>query len=488
MTIEMKLKLGFSLMIGIASAIFIMHQSSAEKKHRKSTLTDRMYRPYMNPWMLPAFMFAIGIFSVCTNTFRMGRTWFSGVMFEIVVLMAVYYLILIPAGPFLRKHFRASVCAFFWCIPGELYILLTAAGMIFTAHKPLLIVYLERPVYRILLSVWIIGTAGILIWKITEHFLFRRYLFKDAVPVSDPVFIKIWDEERERVGETGGRLVISPKARTPLAIGSIGFSRKRVTVILPDREYTPDELHMIFRHELIHMQRDDAGNKFLLVFLAALGWFNPLLWIAMRKSAEDIELGCDEEVLENAGEEKRKQYAELLLRVPGDERGFTTCLSAKAKSLRYRLRNVVRPCPKRSGAILVGILSAAMIFASGNIRLAAGGESLGNIVSEKLGTPCSEKLGDISELRLYQTVEQTEENSESSEAFIFIHDPKTGSGVLSESEAKKQGIEDDLWTYTEEHPGSTAVVLVIRGKYVEITRFEEGVSRPSYYYILVKHD
>ena len=37
---------------------------------------------------------------------------------------------------------------------------------------------------------------------------------------------------------------------------------------------------------------------------------------------------------------------------------------------------------------------------------------------------------------LYQTVEQTEEKSESSEAYIFIHDPKNGSGVLSESEAK----------------------------------------------------
>lgn len=50
----------------------------------------------------------------------------------------------------------------------------------------------------------------------------------------------------------------------------------------------------------------------------------------------------------------RRQYAELLLQTAGDERGFTTCLSATAGALRYRLRNIMTPGKKRTGAILSG--------------------------------------------------------------------------------------------------------------------------------------
>ena len=44
----------------------------------------------------------------------------------------------------------------------------------------------------------------------------------------------------------------------------------------------------------------------------------------MRKSADDFELSCDESVLLAQPQPVRRQYAELLLKTAGDERGFTT--------------------------------------------------------------------------------------------------------------------------------------------------------------------
>lgn len=126
-------------------------------------------------------------------------------------------------------------------------------------------------------------------------------------------------------------------------------------------------------HEAIHIARSDSYSKFALVSIAALCWFNPLVWLAMRKSAEDIELSCDESVTFGAGADERRRYADLILSSAGDGRGFTTCLSAKASSLRYRLKNVMQPAMKSSGALVIGIATFLLILSCGQVALAYGG-------------------------------------------------------------------------------------------------------------------
>ena len=136
------------------------------------------------------------------------------------------------------------------------------------------------------------------------------------------------------------------------------------------REYTQEELSLILRHEIIHISRGDPASKFFLTFCTAMCWFNPLMWAAMRKSADDFELSCDESVLLDEPQPVRRQYAELLLQTAGDERGFTTCLSATAGALRYRLKNIMKPEKKRTGAILVGLTLFVLAMCSGYVALA----------------------------------------------------------------------------------------------------------------------
>ena len=71
-----------------------------------------------------------------------------------------------------------------------------------------------------------------------------------------------------------------------------------------------------------------------MVFCTAMCWFNPLMWVAMRKSADDFELSCDESVLLAQPQPVRRQYAELLLRPAGDARGVATSQSATASAQR----------------------------------------------------------------------------------------------------------------------------------------------------------
>ena len=140
-------------------------------------------------------------------------------------------------------------------------------------------------------------------------------------------------------------------------------------MVLPPRTYTPDELHLVFRHEIVHICRRDSWNKFFLMFCTALCWFDPLMWMAMRRSAEDTELSCDETVLVDADDATRRQYAQLLLTTAGDGRGYTTCLSPAAASLRYRLRSVVAPRRRAAGDILVGLILFLLLSSFGYVAL-----------------------------------------------------------------------------------------------------------------------
>ena len=220
-----------------------------------------------------------------------------------------------------------------------------------------------------LLAVWAAGAIGVFAWKIISHLRFRRRVLKDAVVVTDEQMLAVWQAELARawLGETKWTLVRAPQLTTPL---SIGLFQKTTCVALPARSYTPEELSLILRHEIIHLSRRDPASKFFMVFCTAMCWFNPLMWVAMRKSADDFELSCDESVLLAQPQPVRRQYAELLLKTAGDERGFTTCLSATASALRYRLKNIMAPGKKHTGALLVGLTFLLLTLCAGHVALA----------------------------------------------------------------------------------------------------------------------
>lgn len=69
----------------------------------------------------------------------------------------------------------------------------------------------------------------------------------------------------------------------------------------------------ILTHELVHIKRRDNLIKIVSLIVLALHWFNPLVWVAYRLSAKDMESSCDERVLACLGGRARKEYAYSLL-------------------------------------------------------------------------------------------------------------------------------------------------------------------------------
>ena len=201
-----------------------------------------------------------------------------------------------------------------------------------------------------------------------------------SIPVRDPKVLELFDHELKALEYYHPvRLVISSAVAVPLSMGTT--KRTRVTV-LPNREFTHQELQFIFRHEIHHLQRGDVNNKVFFAFCQALCWFNPLMWIATRKASDDLELSCDEIVLEGMDEGMRKQYAELLLNTAGQSRGFTTCLSAAAETMRYRLKNVVTVRKRWPGTLMLSIAMFLCVMSYGTIAVSNDRGSVAELITE----------------------------------------------------------------------------------------------------------
>ena len=336
-----------------------------------SDTSRQKYLPYIPGSLLPGFLLGITVLAWIYYGYAGAARMMLSSVFAIFLHISLYYLVLLLALPFLRKIISARACAMLWLIPNYLYIIHQSYMEL---PSPLLVITAKGNLAWILFGIWMIGVAVVLIWKFTEHLIFRHHILKGAKPVTDPAVMDVWKAmvEDARFRKPKFKLVTSPNVTTPL---TIGLSRRSTRVVLPEKAYTRDELELILRHELVHIGREDAGNKFFMVFCAAMCWFNPLMWVAMRKSADDMELSCDETVLINTEEATRKQYAVLLLNTAGDERGFTTCLSATANALRYRLSRITKPRKRRSGALIVGAVFFILCMTSGYVALAYDGNS-----------------------------------------------------------------------------------------------------------------
>ncbi len=369
MSAAMALRLLFGVLCGGVLAWVVWDRSERELADRAGREEHERPRflPFGGYYYLPMMMLLYPILGVIVGGAQMAVQLTLCALMRVFLELGVYYVLLMAVMPWLRRWVSARVCAMLWLLPDWIYVFvgrldLPTDGKKIVLHAPGTLVY-------VLLAVWAVGAVGVMVWKIGSHLAFRRRILKNAVPVTDRQTLHVWEIELERawIRKCRWKLVRSEAVTTPL---SIGLFNRTTRVVLPMREYTQEELSLILRHEIIHISRGDPEAKFFLTFCTAMCWFNPLMWAAMRKSADDFELSCDESVLLDEPQPVRRQYAELLLQTAGDERGFTTCLSATAGALRYRLKAVMKPEKKRTGAILIGLTLFALSMCSGYVALA----------------------------------------------------------------------------------------------------------------------
>ena len=81
----------------------------------------------------------------------------------------------------------------------------------------------------------------------------------------------------------------------------------------------------VLRHERAHLRRWDHVWKPLGFVLLAVYWYDPLVWLAYILFCRDMELACDERVIQNMAAEERVVYSQALLDCSQGRRWVAAC-------------------------------------------------------------------------------------------------------------------------------------------------------------------
>lgn len=331
---------------------------------------------WMDPVVFPVILALYMVLYVCFFGVSYGIEYMLSMSIDILVFISLYFTLLLAALPLLRRYYTARTCATLWLIPVFLFY---QPNLLYNLRTgpPLAVLYIPGQIMKAALLVWIAGFVLLFGFQVLMHLRFSRMLERHSVPALDEEK-ELWEKTRKDLEvDLPVRLRRSPLIRTPL---TAGMRKKNRVTYLPERTYTPLEAELVFAHELHHIQRNDTHTKFFLCFCRVFGWIHPFVWTAVRRAEDDLELSCDEIVLKDADAETRRKYAELLLATAGDSRGFTTCLSASARSLRYRMRATIRAEGRRLGTGLLFAIMFLSVFSTGWIAVSSSRASVAEIL------------------------------------------------------------------------------------------------------------
>ena len=117
----------------------------------------------------------------------------------------------------------------------------------------------------------------------------------------------------------------------------------------------------ILAHERTHLEKGDHWFKMIGFIALAIHWFNPLVWAAYILLCKDIEMACDERVVQFMDLEDRKRYSAALLTCSANKAHFAACPVAFGEvSVKERIKSVLNYKKPSFWISLLGVI--AIIF------------------------------------------------------------------------------------------------------------------------------
>ena len=102
------------------------------------------------------------------------------------------------------------------------------------------------------------------------------------------------------------------------------------------------EKEYILLHEQTHIKRFDHIIRFISYLVTCIHWFNPLVWIAFYLSGNDMEMSCDESVVNQLGHRVKKDYSQSLLNFATGRRHLgMTPLAFGEGDTKGRIKNIL---------------------------------------------------------------------------------------------------------------------------------------------------
>ena len=205
--------------------------------------------------------------------------------------------------------------------------------------------------------IWMFGSLFFAAVHLASYFYYKHQILKRGKAIKDKDVLRLLLKlKRELHIKCKVSVMKYSGAASPMLIGFF-----RHVLILPEEQYDSQELFFILRHELIHLKRGDIYFKLLFVAANAVHWFNPLVWIMQKEAALDMELSCDERVIQGMGYAARRAYTETLLSTLHKQSTKKVFLSTGfyggKEIMKKRFKNILTKKGKKNGsAVLIAVI------------------------------------------------------------------------------------------------------------------------------------
>lgn len=161
-------------------------------------------------------------------------------------------------------------------------------------------------IYQVLLSIWIIGAVILLTRYFLQYFKLMRILEKLPV-VENGKTVEIL----ENFVKSNGKKPVIIKTSVLNIPCCIGVFHKKI--ILPDKQFTDEEMYYILLHEYTHLKNNDVLTKMLINIICALYWWNPIVYLLRKDINQSIEIRCDGIVVAGENKISRSNYLAVML-------------------------------------------------------------------------------------------------------------------------------------------------------------------------------
>ena len=215
----------------------------------------------------------------------------------------------------------------------------------------------------VLPAVWLAG-ALLLAAYFTVCYLRARGRFCCSCPDNTPA-VRRWLAERTLHRPLEVR-------RCGLVASPLTYGILRPVILLPEGMEWGNEaaLTCILTHEYIHIRRFDSVAKLAFSAVLCVHWFNPLAWLMYVLANRDLELSCDERVMDTLGGGEKASYALALI---GMEETRSRCFSPYNHFSRLAIEERIEAIMKyKKASVLTLVLAAALVVGATTVFAASG--------------------------------------------------------------------------------------------------------------------
>ena len=246
-----------------------------------------------------------------------------------IVILAVLVLRLV-----LRKTPKKFICIL-WMVAGLRLLLPIPLQSRFSLQPPTIRLPQSETLQTYLVPLWCIVAVSLLCASLISYAHLRRQV-KDARKIRGG-----WECEGLETAFVLGFL--KPKIYIPAGVSD-------------------NTRQQILAHERTHLDKGDHWIKLIGFLALVLHWFNPLVWVSYILLCKDIEMACDQRVVQFMDLPERKAYSAALLDCSTHKVHYAACPVAFGEvSVKYRIKSVLSYKKPAFWISLLGVLAIAFV-------------------------------------------------------------------------------------------------------------------------------